>query len=165
MGLSRDGLARRARTYLAELLMAYGGVAGSATLQAHLGEPHLDDTEALLIGKGLLRRTRSGRELTRDGRRRAAGIVTGSRRYLGMRVMTGVAPDTLPALTALPTHAEAPVSLPAHATECRFCCGTSPRSRRHRSSGGRRAAVRLRLASERGPAHQTAAKDAASGAP
>ncbi len=51
-------------------------------MQAHLGEPHLDDTEALLIGKGLLRRTRTGRELTRDGRRRAAGIVAGSRRHL-----------------------------------------------------------------------------------
>ena len=54
----------------------------AATMQAHLGEPHLDDTEALLIGKGLLRRTRAGRELTRDGRRRAAGIVAGSRRHL-----------------------------------------------------------------------------------
>ena len=82
MGLSRDGLDRRARTYLAELLLGYGGVAGKATMQAHLGEPHLDDTEALLIGKGLLRRTRAGRELTRDGRRRAAGIVAGSRRHL-----------------------------------------------------------------------------------
>ena len=82
MGLSRDGLDRRARTYLAELLVGYGGIAGSATMQAHLGEPHLDDTEALLIGKGLLRRSRSGRELTFDGRRRAAGIVAGSRRHL-----------------------------------------------------------------------------------
>ncbi|MGZ4542223.1 MAG: hypothetical protein ACXVXI_03650 [Mycobacteriaceae bacterium] len=57
-------------------------VAGQATMRAHLGEPRLDDTEALLVAKRFLQRTPAGRELTRDGRRRAAGIVAGSRRQL-----------------------------------------------------------------------------------
>ena len=51
-------------------------------MRAHLNEPGLDETEAMLVGKGLLRGTQAGRELTRDGRRQAAGIIAGSRRHL-----------------------------------------------------------------------------------
>lgn len=64
-----DGLDSTARTYLELLLDEFAGRAGSRALSGRMGVP-LDDTERVLLERGLITRTTNGRELSVAGVRR-----------------------------------------------------------------------------------------------
>lgn len=75
-GYTSDGLSRLAQDYLSVLLVTYDGQAGEKTIANALGEPGpLRHTEQLLIQKGLLSITSSGRQLTEAGVERAALVL------------------------------------------------------------------------------------------
>lgn len=78
LGLSGDGLTDMCRHYLVVLLSDFGGDgAGAAAMQDRLQEPGgLAYTETLLMQKGLIGKSNSGRVLTAQGIRRARQIVT-----------------------------------------------------------------------------------------
>lgn len=71
-GVTADGLDRTAQEYLRVLAFEFAGTAGERTIKDRLQEPGgLGSTEQVLMDKGLIGRTRSGRMLTGDGMRRA----------------------------------------------------------------------------------------------
>jgi Holliday junction resolvasome RuvABC ATP-dependent DNA helicase subunit len=72
-GLSHDGLDFRALEYLRVLLQADGEL-GERTLAAHLQEPSLTDVETVLVSKGYVGKTRTGRVLTAAGLARARNL-------------------------------------------------------------------------------------------
>lgn len=75
-GYTEDGLTRLAQDYLMVLLVTYDGQAGEKTIGSALGEPGpLKHTEQLLIQKGLLSITSSGRQLTPEGVDRAVALL------------------------------------------------------------------------------------------
>jgi len=73
-GLSDDGLTCLSQDYLM-LLYGYGGTAGIGTMRAALNTERLDQTERLLIQKGLIAITGKGRELTVLGSTRAQALL------------------------------------------------------------------------------------------
>lgn len=64
-----DGLDSTARQYLQLMMDEFGGRAGSRALGGRMGVP-LDDTERVLLERGLITRTSNGRELSVAGVRR-----------------------------------------------------------------------------------------------
>lgn len=71
-GVTPDGLDRDAQRYLTTLAYQFGGHAGAKNLEDHILRPGgLREVERLLMDKGFLGKTRTGRELTRDGITRA----------------------------------------------------------------------------------------------
>ena len=68
-GISPDGLDDRAREYLNVLALEFQGLAGGTPLADRLGG-QIELTEQLLMGKGYIAKTRSGRVLTEAGIRR-----------------------------------------------------------------------------------------------
>jgi holliday junction DNA helicase RuvB len=72
LGLSPDGLTKQARAYLQIMLTEFGGQAGERALSDRLNEPGgVRHIERLLLSRGYIARTRSGRVLTKDGILRA----------------------------------------------------------------------------------------------
>lgn len=78
MGLTLDGLDRTCQRYLHALLRDFRGEpAGLTALMERLQEPGgLQQTERLLIDKGLIVQTKAGRMLTQPGLRRARELET-----------------------------------------------------------------------------------------
>lgn len=76
LGLTEDGLTQTARRYLEALLVDFGGEpAGQTAMQDRLQEPGgLAYTERILMDKGLIVKTKSGRLLTQGGIRRARAL-------------------------------------------------------------------------------------------
>lgn len=71
MGITRDGLDETAQRYLAVLADEFGGTAGGATLADRLMIPGgLNEIERILVDKGLVTKTRTGRVITQAGIRR-----------------------------------------------------------------------------------------------
>lgn len=71
MGVSRDGLDPMAQRYLTMLGGEFAGSAGEAALGGRLQVPGgLDDVERILMDKGYITKTRTGRVLTQAGIRR-----------------------------------------------------------------------------------------------
>lgn len=76
-GLSFDGLSKQAQDYLTVLLMDFDGKAGERTIAAALGEPGpLHHVEKLLLQKGFLAITPSGRALTERGTARSGNLLS-----------------------------------------------------------------------------------------
>lgn len=71
-GLTKDGLTDLACRYLVLLLTEFGGTAGGQTIAERLQEPSgVNYTERLLMDKGMLAKTKTGRVLTQLGIARA----------------------------------------------------------------------------------------------
>lgn len=76
LGLTEDGLDLTCRRYLVALLTDFQGGAGMKALQERLQEPGgLGHVESVLIEKGLIAQTKSGRTLTGPGIKRAKLLV------------------------------------------------------------------------------------------
>lgn len=68
VGVTKDGLTRLCQDYLMVLLVTCEGVGGEKTIQSAMGEPGpLRHTEQLLIQKGYITITPSGRQMTEAG--------------------------------------------------------------------------------------------------
>lgn len=77
-GMTPDGLDRVAQRYLTVLTHEFQGKAGEKNLEDRLQSPGgLKTTERLLMDKGLIAKTRTGREITMDGVRRVRELQTG----------------------------------------------------------------------------------------
>lgn len=77
LGLSEDGLDRKAQRYLGTLFKMFSGTAGEKAIRDTMQEPGgLASTERLLQNKGLLTLTAAGRTLTQEGIRRAKNLVS-----------------------------------------------------------------------------------------
>lgn len=76
-GLTRDGLTPTAQQYLMTLYSDFAGEpAGAAAMKDRLQEPGgLDLVERVLMHKGLIAKTKTGRTLTQPGIRRARRLV------------------------------------------------------------------------------------------
>lgn len=76
-GVTADGLSEDAQRYLMALLVDFDGRAGEKTIAAALGEPGpLRHVEKLLLTKGLIVITPTGRQLTDRGADRTAELLT-----------------------------------------------------------------------------------------
>jgi len=79
-GLTRDGLSQSAQDYLSILAIDFDGTAGERTIAAALGEPGpLHHVEKVLLQKGLIQITASGRSLTDRGFDRVNKLLGGDR--------------------------------------------------------------------------------------
>ena len=74
-GLTEDGITRSGQDYLISLL-AYGGMAGLASIKALLNEEQLVHTERELIQEGFVAVTARGRMLTEYGEERAVQLTS-----------------------------------------------------------------------------------------
>lgn len=75
-GITPDGLDRTAQQYLRALAEEFAGTAGVKALEERLATPGgLAETERMLMDKGLVARTRTGRSLTRAGIIRSKELV------------------------------------------------------------------------------------------
>lgn len=75
-GTTEDGLPKLAQDYLTVLMLTFDGTAGEKTIASALGEPTVPrHTEQLLVGKGLLTVTASGRQLTEMGVERTVRLL------------------------------------------------------------------------------------------
>ncbi len=76
-GITQDGLDMVAQAYLTILAIEFGGSAGERALAARLARPGgLGSVEQVLMAKGLIARTRSGRALTQAGIKRVRELTT-----------------------------------------------------------------------------------------
>jgi Holliday junction DNA helicase RuvB len=76
-GTTADGLTRLAQDYLCTLLSVFEGQAGEKTIANALGEPTAPrHTEKLLVSKGLLTITPTGRQITELGVERTVTLLT-----------------------------------------------------------------------------------------
>lgn len=76
MGVTPDGLDHVAQSYLTTMANEFGGTAGARAMVDQMQQPGgLDETERVLINRGLLTKTRSGRVLTREGIVRARELM------------------------------------------------------------------------------------------
>jgi Holliday junction DNA helicase RuvB len=73
-GITSDGLDQVAQEYLSVLLTEFPDGAGLATLKDRLAERDLSTTERVLVEKGYIGKTRSGRTLTAAGITRAKAL-------------------------------------------------------------------------------------------
>jgi Holliday junction DNA helicase RuvB len=74
-GVTPDGLDTTAQEYLIALLREFPDGAGAATLRDRLGEHDLSGVERVLVEKGYIGKTRSGRTLTSAGIKRAETLM------------------------------------------------------------------------------------------
>lgn len=72
-GITEDGLDRTAQGYLRALRNEFGGAAGQKALEDRMGG-NLADVERMLMDKGFLAKTRTGRSLTQAGIHRSKAL-------------------------------------------------------------------------------------------